>query len=241
MIMESNNHNNQPGQASDSFNEIEHTQTLLWVHQEAWQKDLLTKYGNTITLIDATYKTTKYELPLFFLCVKTNVNYTVVAEFIVQSEGAENIAEALRIIKNWNTNWCPPFFMMDYSDAEQLAINTVFPQCTVYLCDFHREQSWMRWVKDHNHNLNKDDAETLLFLLRECAHAPPPKSTESLPIDHYYSKAVSNLKKSTVWINNKQVSQVSQWLSTKWLSIPQVRTCKSFVYLCLFCTYNCFT
>ena len=42
------------------------TQTLLWVHQTDWQKELFVKYGNTITLIDATYKTTKYDLALFF-------------------------------------------------------------------------------------------------------------------------------------------------------------------------------
>ena len=33
-------------------------QSLLWVHQEVWQQDLLLRYGNTITMIDATYKTT---------------------------------------------------------------------------------------------------------------------------------------------------------------------------------------
>ena len=43
----------------------------------------LTRYGNTLILIDATYKSTKYSIPLFFLCVKTNVSYTVVAEFII--------------------------------------------------------------------------------------------------------------------------------------------------------------
>ena len=40
-------------------------QPLLWVHQTDWQKQLLARYGNTISLIDATYKTTKYELALF--------------------------------------------------------------------------------------------------------------------------------------------------------------------------------
>ena len=37
----------------------EFSQPLLWVHQNEWQKELLVKYGNVITLIDATYKTTK--------------------------------------------------------------------------------------------------------------------------------------------------------------------------------------
>lgn len=97
----------------------------------------------------------------------------------------------------------------------------------VYLCDFHREQCWERWVKDRNHNLTKDDANTSLCLLRECAHAPSPKPHESLPQDHYYNVAVSNLKKSSVWTNNKQVSQ---WLSSKWLSICQV--CNLILILC---------
>ena len=69
---------------------------------DKWQAELLVTYGNTITLIDATYTTTKYDLALFFLCVHTNINYTVVAEFIVQSESAEQIAEALTVIKSWN-------------------------------------------------------------------------------------------------------------------------------------------
>ena len=56
------------------------------------------KENNHIT-IDATYKTTKYDLAFFFLCVKTNVNYTVVAEF-VQSESANEIADALTIMES---------------------------------------------------------------------------------------------------------------------------------------------
>ena len=70
-------------------------QQLLWVHQTDWQKQLLVRYANVISLMDAMYKTTKYELALFFICVRTNIGYSVVAEFIVQSESADNIEEAL--------------------------------------------------------------------------------------------------------------------------------------------------
>ena len=99
-------------------------------------------YGNTITPMDATYKTTKYSVPLFFLCVKTNVNYTVVAEFVVQSENTD--IEALSIIKSWTPSWDPKYFITDYSDAEMSAINMCFPQTQLYLCEFHREQAWER-------------------------------------------------------------------------------------------------
>ena len=52
-------------------------QKLLYVHQESWQRNLLQKYGNNICLVDATYKTTKYLLPLFFVIVNTNAGYKI--------------------------------------------------------------------------------------------------------------------------------------------------------------------
>ena len=45
------------------------SQTLLVIHQVKWQKQLLERYGNTMSMLHATYKTVKYELALFFLCV----------------------------------------------------------------------------------------------------------------------------------------------------------------------------
>ena len=67
----------------------------------------------------------------------TNVGYSVVAEFVVQSETAEQITETLRLLLSWNPNWQPPYFMTDYSEAEMGAISAVFPNCKTYVCDFH--------------------------------------------------------------------------------------------------------
>ena len=193
-------------------------QMLLYVHQEPWQQQLLKRYGNTISLMDATYKTTKYELALFFVAVKTNVGYSVVGEFVVQSETADQITEALSILSSWNPDWKPPFFMTDYSEAEIGAISTVFPTCEIYLCDFHREQAWEQWTKERKHGLSSNDAEVLLSLLRDCAHAPSPTAT-NLPTNHHYQEHVDILKNSTVWKRNQQVRE---WLETKWLPSPKV-------------------
>ena len=63
--------------------------------------------------------------------------------------------------------WCPLYFMCDYSEAELVALaEEVFPITTVYLCDFHREQAWDRWVRDHKHGLNQSEAEELLTFFR---------------------------------------------------------------------------
>ena len=204
----------------DESSESSYSQTLLYVHQEPWQQQLLKRYGNTISLMDATYKTTKYELALFFIAVKTNVGYSVVGEFVVQSETTEQVAEALSILSSWNPEWQPPFFMTDFSEAEIGAISAVFPSCQSYLCDFHREQSWERWTKERKHGLSLENAEILLSLLRDCAHAPSP-TTADLPVDHYYQQQVDNLKKSSIWQHNQQVRE---WLETTWLSSPKVNT-----------------
>ena len=83
-------------QVEDDNTMNEFDQSLLYIHQEKWQQDLMLKFGNTISLIDATYKTTKYELPLFFICIKTSVGYSIVADFIIQFETSSHIEEALK-------------------------------------------------------------------------------------------------------------------------------------------------
>lgn len=99
---------------------------LLIVYQSSWQKRLLVKYGS-LCLMDATYKTCRYAVPLFFLCVKTNVDYVVVGTFVTQFEDSSSIAEALSILRAWNDNWVPQSFMVDFSEAEINALETLFP------------------------------------------------------------------------------------------------------------------
>ena len=77
-------------------------------------------------LVDATYKTMRYELPLFFLVVKTNVNYVVVGSFVTQNETTTSIKEALRIFRDWNPTWQPKFFMTDFCFEEISATESTF-------------------------------------------------------------------------------------------------------------------
>ena len=144
------------------------------------------------------------------------MGYSVVAEFVVQSETAENISEALAKLKLWNPNWCPLYFMSDYSEAELVALEEIIPATTVYLCDFHREQAWDRWAGDYKHGLSQSEAEELLTFLRACAWAPP---TDDADPTSAYKLAVNDLKQSLVWNNH---DQVREWLTAKWLTIPQV-------------------
>ena len=90
-------------------------------------KHLLKTYGNEICLLDATYETTRYALPLFFMVVKTNVDYEVVGAFVCEGEGTENIMSALKKLKSWNPDWSPLYSMVDCCSEEINAIEALFP------------------------------------------------------------------------------------------------------------------
>ena len=80
-----------------------------------------------------THKTTLYDFVLFFITVKSNAGYIVVAEFIIQTEINELIEEVLSVSKSPNLIWSPTYLISDYSDAEILAIESVFPNTQVYI------------------------------------------------------------------------------------------------------------
>ena len=103
------------------------TQRLLFVHQSFNQKWILEKYGNEICLLNATYKTTKYSIPLFFLAVKTNVDYQIAGSYAMQDETTDAISKAVAILKSWNNKWKPLAFMVDNCDEEINAIQEHFP------------------------------------------------------------------------------------------------------------------
>ena len=131
-----------------------------------------------------------------------------------------HIEEAL---KAWNPDWKPAYFMTDYSEAEICALEKSFPCSTVYLCDFHREQAWERWVKDKNHGLNTSDAEWLLSQLRACAWARSATADEGVPSDHHSQQAVVALRmqRSNLWKNNESVRQ---WVTNTWLGTSKVKS-----------------
>ena len=70
----------------------------------------------------------KYSLPLFFIVAKTNVNYQIVASFVLQDETIFAITEAFSVIKTWNPTWEPKCFMADNFDEEIKSIVNIFPR-----------------------------------------------------------------------------------------------------------------
>ena len=81
--------------------------------------------------------------------------------------------------------------------------------CEIRICDFHREQAWIRWTKLLKHGVN-EKRNDVLTLLRSIANA--------YTVDKY-EEAVNNLKTNILWTEN---TALQQWFTRTWLSQHKV-------------------
>ena len=77
------NEESDDGELDNAIREVDKEENkMLFVYQNCKMRRLYRRYGRNLILLDATYKTTKYALPLYFMVVQTNVNYQVIVHFI---------------------------------------------------------------------------------------------------------------------------------------------------------------
>ena len=141
--------------------------------------------------MDATYKTCKLSLPLFFLVVQTNVGYAVIAEFIVQHEDTTSITEVLLILRKcWDKEGINiRNFMIDCQQSEENAICAVFPDTVVYLCAFHRLQAWLQWIVNTKNGVSNYQTYCMGLL----------RAVGDVKTEDAYTKALMELQKSYIW------------------------------------------
>ena len=152
------------------------SQSFLLVMQTIQQQKWLSTYGNTVTCMDAIYKTNKYAFPCFFLVVKTSICIgRVVGTIIPQFETTEMICKGIKTIQGWNPSWHPKFFMTDKSSAELEAIGIAFPTCTCFICDFHRSQAFDRWVNKGCHEVPHHLKKSVMDNFKMLAYASTSK------------------------------------------------------------------
>ncbi|XP_028410162.1 uncharacterized protein LOC114532775 [Dendronephthya gigantea] len=185
-------------------------QQMILVHQTSFQRHLLKRYGNHVCFLDPVYRTVKYPLPLFFLIIKTNVDYQVVATFVVQDENMESTREALELIKEWNPDWKPKVFMADNDSEEILALEQVFTDCKVFINDFHREQAWEKWLSQSTNQMIPYK-EALIHHLHRLAKAATLEQFE---------KRFCDLERRDVW-NDSYGKMFRTWFENAWLAVKE--------------------
>jgi hypothetical protein len=179
----------------------------LIVMMSTEQKRMLALHGSIIGM-DATYRTQKWGLPFFMIVVITaqGEGYPAVY-FWVSSETTEAIAEALLFIKRLVPNWQPGVMIVDHSAAEVGAIEIVFPNVYILLCDFHIKQAWQRWLKAECSSY-KEEVYTLLVNIAHSSDVRE-KAAALSALEAFLARPENAHVKS--WFNNHYAKCIQSW------------------------------
>ena len=175
---------------------------MLFVYKSFEMKEMFHRFGNELLLLDATYKTTKYTLPLFFLVVKTNLIFQVCAVIVLQEESTEMIAKALNTMKMWNPEVLPNYAFVDFDEREIVLLESTYPNIEVYLCDFHREQAWNRWVNKAKNGVANIAGQVKVYLRR---------------IAHLITHSDAQLKVKNLMNADFYHGRLKNWFTRTWL------------------------
>ncbi|XP_022084238.1 uncharacterized protein LOC110975771 [Acanthaster planci] len=188
-------------------------QSFLFVHQEKWQQRLMERYGSDLVMLDATSKSNTVltmATPLYSLCIHTNVNFIVVAVFVVEKETVANIREALGIIRTWNPWWSPSSFMVDKCSTEITAVKEVLPNVRIYISDYHRRQALARWIGRKESGLDAEQQKMVTVQMDKIAS----EQNQTL-----YSSAKKELLSSKMVTENEEFQD---YLQSEWFSCPEM-------------------
>ena len=110
---------------------------LFWTHPDALK--LLNSF-NIVFLMDSTYKTNKYRLPLLEIVVVTSTRLTFSIAFaFLSSEKQNNFTWALERLRGlfMTSEGGPQVIVTDRDLALMNVVGIVFPECYQLLCRFH--------------------------------------------------------------------------------------------------------
>ncbi|KAL5122085.1 PKS-NRPS hybrid synthetase [Glycine soja] len=130
---------------------------IFWTHPDAIK--LLGAF-NTVLIIDSTYKTTRYQLPLLEIVGVTSTELTFSVAFaFVESERADNFTWALQKLRGLivKEDDMPQVIVTVGDIALMSAVQVVFPSSSNLLCRFHINQNVKAKCKSIVHSKEKQD------------------------------------------------------------------------------------
>ena len=69
----------------------------------------------------------------------------------------------------WNPEVLPKYAFVDFDERKIVSLESIYPNIEVYLCHFHREQTWNRWVNKAENGV-ANIADQVKVYLRSIAH-----------------------------------------------------------------------
>ena len=135
---------------------------------------------NIVVVVDTTYKTNKYKLPLFEIVgiTSTMLTFSIACAFL-QCERADNFTWALHKLKLIvaGEDIVPDVIVSDRDLALVNAVREVFPTSKHLLCQYHIEKNVVARIKEHF--LEKADRNVIHDAWNDLVNSPTENEYES--------------------------------------------------------------
>ncbi|XP_066924257.1 uncharacterized protein [Clytia hemisphaerica] len=178
--------------------------TLIFCHQTSQQQRLLKRYGRQIVLSEVTNLIERVPFPLFNLFVQTNVDYQLVASFIVEVRNRASILQGLNTVKDWNPGWVPKYIVIDYSDDQSEAVKEVFPSSQQFISEASRERCWRQWLSKPENKISGDPNKVFLQF----------QAIANSFNEEVLHQAALELENSEIW---RESANLRSWFNSNWL------------------------
>ncbi|KAI7946300.1 hypothetical protein MJO29_010827 [Puccinia striiformis f. sp. tritici] len=112
----------------------------------------LARIYHHVALLDATYKTNRYQLPLLHVVGQTATNKSFSIGFcFLMYENDEGYLWAVENLRKlvWKAERIPPVFITDRETALRKALSIVFPKSLAHLCGWHLNKNIVTNCKKH--------------------------------------------------------------------------------------------
>jgi len=131
-------------------------------------------FSKDIAFVDSTSSCDIQNHSVTFMLAPCGVGAVPLGIFITQSTFDYKAAFLLlkqSVPNSFDTQGFPKQFVIDDSEAEKQALQSIWPASKINLCRFHVLQSIWRWLWDTNHNIFKDDRKMLFKLFHSILFA----------------------------------------------------------------------
>ncbi|XP_033099141.1 uncharacterized protein LOC117102824 [Anneissia japonica] len=189
---------------------------FMLLYQEAWQINLMKSRLKVLYVIDSTYRTLKYPLPLYTVWIYTDEKFICVATIIIQCDTTDDLAQALQYLRSWNPDWQPDYFLLDAQQQCWKAVEQTFPESKVFVSSFHCNQAWSQFLASTKLNLRESSRLHIYSLLQRAANSSSKEG---------YAEAVDMIQTTQEWKSSDYLRYIINrfWFhnSSKWAMSSQ--------------------
>lgn len=169
------------------------------------------QFASEICFIDSSASCDQTSTSITFILSATKVGGIPLACILHTSQEEDNYTLAFNLLRKaipngFGGNGAPKIFMTDDSKSERNALNTVYPNSTLYLCCFHICQATWRWLWDQKNKIPLSDRKKLMLAFRAILYGSSDEECEELYNDLVTNNTYDNFTKyvTKLWERKKE-------------------------------------